>query len=59
MHMYFRLFFGMVIADLEALFMALYPSAKGGNEDLFDVVSDHPIQDVLEGVGGEAGALQL
>jgi hypothetical protein len=57
--MYFRLFFDMVTADPDALFKVLYPSAKGGGEVLFDDDSVHPIQVVLEGVGGEVQALQL
>ena len=57
--MYFTLFLDIFTVDKETLFAALYCEPEGCSEHLFGDGSDHPLQALLEGVGGKDTAHQV
>jgi len=56
---YFILFKDIFIAYRDALFAALYCEPEGCGKHLFGDGSDHPLQALLEGVGGKDAAHQV
>ena len=57
--MYFIIIFDILTADRNALFAELYCQPEGDREPLFGAGFDHPLQALLEGVGGKAAGRQV
>jgi hypothetical protein len=53
------MFFGLVMADLEALFAAVHPLPKGVSELVCDDGSGYPVTDFLEDVLGQRDPSQF